>query len=361
MKDLKLYKHSKRVEKPNRYAMPVNEFTLDQVEEFNEIYFYIKDHYTRVEPTPSKSISYERSIRYKSRYIVITNNSKFEICLVCDKGCYRFLIGEKIDKEVNCVSGKKAVRQLLRTAKKLSVDLTKYAVSTEEGKRIKEQIDSPLIEEYCLKRILTHKEYIGGVHHLDLNSSYASRISEAIPELRPLFEYIYERREKNNNYFKHVLTNSIGCFQSPFCLNPTNYKKIAPYALASLAKIAINNTRKMIELYCDKLTKSGREVILTNTDGIRYKGELYHDVNEGVGLCQRKHDHVNVDLLVKSKGAYQFRENGIVKTILRGRTNLDSYIARDNRERGRILDETIYVKRYKFDLEKGVIADNEKI
>lgn len=361
MKELRLYKHTKRNEKPNRYTLPLNNISLDDVEEFNEIYFYIRDKYSRVKPTKSNSIPYNGAIRYKGRYIVIASANKFEIVLVCIEGCYRFILGENIDHEQNPVSGKRAIKQLFRTAKKLNIDLSKYEQETAEGVKTKEEIESPLIEEFCLKKVLPYKEVIGNVHHLDLNSSYASRIAEAFPELKPLFDYMYERRHNNNNYFKHVLTNSIGCFQSPFCLSFKNKNKIKPFAFANLSKIAINGTRKLIEEYCQILANSGRQILLTNTDGIRYSGEIYHDENEGSELCQRRNDHINTDLLVKSKGAYQYRENGVVHTIVRGRTNLDAVKERNTRERGEILKKSISVQRYKWDDNKGVIADNEKI
>lgn len=361
--DLRKYEHTKFTEKPNRFAMKLNEFTLDDIEEFNAIYQFAKANYMRVNPTPSGSMPYDRGIKNYFRYMVLISTMRYELVIVCNIGCFRFTIGSPTNSKADDnISGKKAVKKIYELARKFRVDLEPYACSVSEGKKIKETIMSPLIDEYCLKVGLPYKYFLDGdVHHLDLNSSYASRICDAVIELRPIYEYLFERRHEKDGYYKHVLTNHIGCWQSVFCPKYRNPRKTAPYQFAKLSKIAVDGTRLIIEEYCRKLKASGRKVILTNTDGIWYQGEIYHDENEGSKLGQWHNDHVNCQLLVKSKGAYQYVENGVCHTILRGRTNFDKVLDRTEWEFGQILDESIHLQRYAWSDEIGVVEDYGKI
>ena len=109
---------------------------------------------------------------------------------------------------------------------------------------------------------------------------------QAMVPLKPLYENMYNQRHEKDEYYKHVLTNHIGCWQSEYCPDVSNAGKLAPYQFANLSKIAVNETRHLIEKYIVELRKAGRKVLLTNTDGIWYQGELFHDENEGSSLGQ---------------------------------------------------------------------------
>lgn len=363
--NIRQYKHKRRTNKPNRFALEINEFALDEegIKEFNAIYQYCKANYRRVEATNSEAIPYNNAFKNYFRYCVIITSTRFELDLIAKEGCYRWTIGSKpVNEKENAISGKKAVRQVYALARKLKIDLTPYASSVEEGRKIKETILSPLIEEYCLKGVLQYKMIEDGkVHHLDLNSSYASRICEVVEELKPLYQYLFDKRHEDDNFYKHVLTNHIGCWQSLFCPKYHDSRKCSPYQFAKLSKIAIDNTRHLIEHYLKKLIENGRTPLLTNTDGIWYHGELFHDEFEGEGLGKRHHDHINCNILIKSKGAYQYQENGITYTIVRGRTNLDTILDRTERKFGQILDDELILKQYGWDNDKGVITNYGKI
>lgn len=354
--NLKNYQHLNFTHKPNKLQMKPIELAFTDMDEFNKVYKYCKENFMKVEPTKSGSMPYNNKVKLHSRYMIIQSKTKIELTIVCFQGCYRFIIGNKRDEEKNPVSGRKAVRAIYDKAKELNIDLAKYAVSSEEGAQIKTEIVSPAIQEYCIPgRVYTN------VHHLDLNSSYASRISEVYPELKPLFENMYSQRHNNDGYYKHVLTNSIGCWQSEFCVDIfSNRAQSKPYQFANLSKIAVNNTRALIETYIDKLNKAGRKVLLTNTDGIWYQGDIYTDENTGPNLCQWKNDHTNCKFIMKSRGAYQFVENNICKTVVRGTTLLDKEKAREDWTFGEIFNNII-MEYYAFDEAEGVVKYGKEI
>lgn len=342
------YLHTSFTYKANKLQIPPVEMPFAAMEEFNEIYQYVKTHFMKVEPTKSKSIPCGSPWNMYSRYMIVEGRNKIELTIVCHEGCYRFLIGNKRNEDKNPVSGKEAVRAIYKAAKEIGIDLSKYKVDKNTGLKLKNEIHAPHIKMYGVAGLA-----YTNVHHLDLNSSYASRIIEKEPDFKTLYEYMYIRRHDYDEYYKHVLTNHIGCWQSQYCPDYNDPGKIAPYQFAGLSKIAVNETYNMIEYYVDKLTKAGRKVLLTNTDGIWYQGDLFHDENEGDKLGQWKNDHKNCKLLMKSKGAYQYVEGGKCHSVVRGLTLLDREKDRDDWEFGEILNQ-VNVEYYVFNEEVGV-------
>lgn len=340
---------------PNKSKIHINRLTFENVDEFNEVYQYIKNHYERTTPNPSTGMPFNRNCKYDERYIVNLGNQRFEIVLVCNEGCYRFLLQNKKQKG-NEVSGRKSCREVYDKAKEFGIDFSDYMV--ENGSDYKEEIVSPHIEvldKVYVNRVLTN------VSHIDLNSSYASRISEKYPEFKPMYNSLYQMRKDNNDYFKHVLTNHIGCWQSKYCVNPKDNRTSIPYALANLSKIAINGTREIIEDMIIKLEDSNRVPLLTNTDGIWYFGDLYHDENEGEELCQWKNDHTNCKFLMVSKGAYQYEdENGVCTSVVRGISNLDAIEPDRTKWKFGDIRKIHTITVWKWDDEIGVVKDYEE-
>lgn len=340
--------------KVNKKKLPINTLNFDRLEEFNEIYLYCKKHFRETKPTPSGGISIAPNERMHERYFVLKANQRYELDVVCAEGCYRFLLmGKK--KETNTIRGTTAVRQIYKKAYELEIDLMKYACTTEEGKKIKEEIMSPHIK-VLVPAVLNKK--LSNIYHLDLKSSYASRIVEEYPELYTLYNYMYQQRKFKNEFYKHVLTNSIGCFQSRYCPDILLPRHTKPFMLAKLAKVAVNGTVKLVDYYVNKLRENGFVPILTNTDGIWYyapNNEPYHDDREGVELGCWENDHKNCDFLMTSVGSYQYVENGVCHSVVRGKCNLDSIEPdRDKWEFGFILIMK-EVCMYNFDKEKGVV------
>lgn len=350
--NLEKYKHIEYKIKPNKNRIPINNFTFEDLDEFNEVYQFVRNNFKLVKHTQSQGISNKVSERLHERYFIVKGNQRFELVVICLEGCYRFLLQNK-KKEGNVISGQQACRSIYKYADKYGMDLNKYSNTSEEGKEIKKQIESPHIQ--CLKPIMLGK-IIKNVYHMDFKSSYASRICEKYPELKPMYDDIYSRRKANDGYYKHVLTNSIGAWQSPFCVDYNSRHKTVPYQFANLSKIAINGTRAKIEEKLVKLKRKGMIPLLTNTDGIWYYSEkgAYHDEDEGTELGCWENDHVNCDFLMTSVGAYQYVEDGVCHSVVRGLCNLD--LIEKDRTKWKFGDikKLREVFTYRFDEEKGV-------
>ena len=349
------YEHKQFKLKLNKNQLPLNNFTFEELDEFNNIYYYIRDKYELVKCTPSHGICNKINQKFNERYFIVKGNQRFEMILISNEGCYRFLLQNK-KAEDNTVSGQQACRSVYNKCDEYHINLLKY--STEDGLQAKSEIEKPHIE--VLEKIVLGKP-IDNVYHMDFKSSYASRISEAYPELRPMYEDIYSHRKENDGYYKHVLTNSIGCWQSEYCVDYTNRYKIKPYQFANLSKTAINGTRAKVEEMIVKLDNANRVPLLTNTDGIWYYSNRgpYHDENEGNQLGNWENDHLDCKFIMVSKGAYQYVENGKCETVVRGICNLDAIEQdRSKWEFGFIKDmDDVYT--YKFDYDKGVYKTYE--
>ncbi len=319
--NLEKYKHIKYQLKPNKNKIPINHFTFEDLDEFNSIYKYARDHYKLVKHTQSQGISTKINERLHERYFVVKGNQRFELVIICNSGCYRFLLQNK-KKEDNEISGQEACKQIYKFADKYNIDFNRYSNDSDTGKDIKTEIESPHIQ--VLQKLMLDK-VIHHVYHIDFKSSYASRICEAHPELKDMYTEIYSKRKENDGYYKHILTNSIGCWQSPYCVDYTTRYKSVPFQFANLAKTAINGTRAKIEEKIKQLKKKGMVPLLTNTDGIWYYSDhgAYHDSEEGNQLGNWENDHNDCDFLMVSVGAYQYLENGKCKSVVRGLCNLD--------------------------------------
>lgn len=126
---------------------------------------------------------------------------------------------------------------------------------------------------------------------------------------------------------------------------------------ANLARDAIADNNKRIFDLAFELTISGREVIGYNTDGIWYRGEIYHGNGEGDNLGEWHNDHINCLFRSKSDGAYEFIEDGKYMAVVRGNTSFDAIEPdRNNWHWGDIYKGTLLT--FKFDEEKGVIYEN---
>ena len=349
------YKGKPFSHKPNKKKLPINNLYFENLKEFNRIYKYCRRNFREVKPTPSGGISYHISEKFHERYFVIKGNQRYELCVVCLEGCYRFVLMGKPSSKKDTLKGTTAVRQIYKKANELGIDMSKYACESLEGKRIKETIVNPHIE--VLAPVVIGRQ-VKKVFHLDLKSSYASQIVKAYPELYDLYDYMYQQRKLRNEYYKHVLTNSIGCFQSVYCPDVLLPRHSRPYQFAKLAKTAVNGTRAEIEKYITLLKEKGFIPLLTNTDGIWYyssTGEPYHDENEGSELGNWETDHKNCLFLMASVGAYQYVEDGICHTVVRGKCNLDSIEPDRSKWNFGAIMKIKDIVAYTFDEREGVV------
>lgn len=353
--DLTIYNHIEFNLKPNKNKIPINHFTFEQLEEFNKIYFYARDNFMKVSSTKSRGISIKASEKFHERYFVSKGNQRFELVIICKLGCFRFLLHNK-KAEDNTITGQQSCRSMYKWADNFRINMNKYA--TNNGLEEKKKIESPHIK--MLSPVLRYID-TPDVYHIDFRSSYASRICEAYPELKPMYECIFEHRKDNDGYYKHVLTNSIGAWQSEYCVDYNNRHATKPYQFASLSRIAINGTRAKVVNMIAKLEKVGMRPLLTNTDGIWYYSEKgpYHDEDEGDELCNWQTDHSNCKFLMVSSGAYQYVEDGVCHTVVRGLCKLDALEPdRTKWKFGDIKNISEFVV-YKFDENKGVYKTYE--
>ena len=353
---LENYKFKEHSKLPNKKKLPINRITFDDLDEFNRIYKYCRSNYMEVKPTKSQGISNSPLEKLHSRWFCIKGNQRFELVLISWEGDYRFILENQRLKS-NTIHGTTAVREIFRKADEYGIDMTKYMCDSKKGMEIKQTIESPHIEIICPEMV---GKRVKNVFHMDFKSSYASRIVEVYPELYELYNFMYKQRKFKNEHYKHVLTNSIGCFQSSYCPDYITRRKTKPYSFAILSKVAVNGTRHLVERYINILKENNFVPLLTNTDGIWYyspTGQPYHDKNEGTELCQWENDHKDCQFIMVSKGAYQYLEKNRCKTVIRGKCNLDSEEPdRDKWEFGCILFLQD-ICTYKLDPKKGVIRE----
>lgn len=194
--------------------------------------------------------------------------------------------------------GRKAFRALTSECKRQGVDLEKYAVA--DGERVKGEIEKPIIKVFKRYREIQH------VHHLDINSAWASACAAEFPELRGVFERLYAKD-------KAIVNMALGFCQSEYC----------GYRFAALAKAGINGTNERIINLMTKLTMADFEVVAVNTDGIWYydckdAGRVYTDEDEGKGFGKWKTDHRDCVFDGYSNGQYWFIEDGKFNVRARG-------------------------------------------
>ena len=298
----------------NAVKKPV--FLLNLIVEFKKHNFIIstlkKLNFKQLKYTNSGAIAANQIASYSGGYDLVVSKigEVFRgsiITITLFDRIWKFFFGNWSNEEHK--SGYAAYRAFMRECTKENITLNDYAVSVDEGKAIKETINSPSIKFFGDSSL-----FYDHVHHIDLVSAYASAIMDRYPEFKPVFAKL-SKFEKNA---------AIGFFQSKFC----------QFKFAHLAKIAINTTREIIDNLCDTLLEQGYELLATNTDGIWYydptgRMRMYHDANEGHAYGKWHHDHVDVKWHGISPGAYMYIEKGKLKPVVRGWTIIDSIKPRD--------------------------------
>lgn len=229
------------------------------------------------------------------------------------------------------LTGGQAYRILREEFKKDGIDLAEYA--TDDGEEVKATIEKPLISTTTYVKCGEEHVY-DHVHHLDLHSAYPSGLAFYHPELKGTVERIYNKRKDTQNGGKRLklaLDASIGYFQSEYCI--IDHHK---YALSVLARDAIQWCRDTILELTTLLLEAGYVPLAYNTDGIWYRkrsggsSEPFHCKLEGSTLGTYANDHINCRIRWKSKGSYEYIEDGVYHPVQRGHTTLDSFKPREN-------------------------------
>ena len=313
--------------KINFTKIPVTSFGYNEqdIKKFNQIYrFIIKHIHKKITRTKSGGICVKEEEIRGNQYDIRHTTTIIELTFKYESRWYRVQIGykKKTDDDKK-VYGTQAWKIFLRLCKKYDIDITKFKLeSKEKGLEEKSQICKPLIE---FGEDGKENKIYENCHHLDFNSSYAYGISNYVPDLKPVIEEIYYKRNTHEEY-KNVLAILHGYMQSE-CVH---------YLYSDIARFANQDNRDRVLELALKLKASGKKIILFNTDGIWYQDdEMYHDENEGTELGKWKHDYINCKLRCKSKGCYEIIGTK-VKTnetkyfpFLRGSTTYERQVPRD--------------------------------
>lgn len=347
LKELLKLKHSPITKKVNYIKIPCTAFNMNDegASLFNKYFRWIKEKgFNRIVRTPSGGISIERRNFKPPMWDVRATKSLIELTIVIKEGCWRlqFRIIPKETDGGNTLYGSTSFKIFKQKCLEYGIDLDNYIISN--GEEVKKEIERPLIQ---LERPTYKDKVFENVHHLDFHSSYPTGLINTHPEFKEAIEWMYEHRKEDNGKWKLVLNATIGYMQSLDCCDAR---------WAHLSRDAINDNNKRIREIADKLRESGRIVISYNTDGIWYKGEVYHDDNEGKQLGTWENDHINCTFRAKSAGSYEFIENGKYTPVVRGFTRLDTVKERKYWSWGDIyrIDAAPLVYRW---TENGIVRD----
>lgn len=319
------YKSSNPTMKPNKMLIPVNNFGFndDDIKEFNDIYLYClkmekEEIFSRqFVITKSGGISIKQGNIKGCMWLLTVTKSIAEILIRnIDARYYRFIIGfKKNETNKESMWGRKAFFIYTNELKKDNFDINSLAISTEEGKAIKETIPSPKID-----LLVPAERTYYNAHHIDLNSAFNAGMMKAYPQLEKTVRRMYNMRKEYTEY-KNVLNMTQGVMQS----------SLTQYRFSHISKAGYVFTNEQIEIMSKKLQESGRRVLSYNTDGIWYQGDLYEDDTFGSDIGQWKTDYKNCKIRYKSKGAYEFiDENGVYKPVVRGELSIERTNPREN-------------------------------
>lgn len=334
-------KHAEPSRNTNYLLIPVVNFDMNEegARQFNKYYNWIKSlNLPLIERTPSGGIAKGSNIPKVSWDCTVKRNS-VEVTLLLPEGSWRLQIRSKLPKDL---SGRKAFTLFKKLLLKRGIDLDSYAI--EDGERVKRFIERPLIK--LSYESLANIE-LKGVNHIDFHSSYAGGLANTHPEFAPLLKELYQKREKKEEY-KNILNFSIGFMQSKTCCNAR---------WAHLSKDAIHDNNARMKKLAETLEKKGRIIILYNTDGIWYKGKVYHGEGEGEGLGEWHNDHIDCLFRARSAGAYEFIENGVYYPVVRG-VSLEK---RESWSWGDIYSPDAEPDMLTFDEERGVLINGKVV
>ena len=300
---------------PNLLEIPNNklQMTSDNAKLFNTLVKYCEENnYHTIKWTKSGGIAQGKKVFMLPSYGIKMVGKTTVVLVICTSKFYRFTFGIA-RKEQKDISGYASFKAFKQTCEKYDINIDDYAI--DNGEEYKENFPIPyrkLYNERFADIVLEN------VHHIDLNSSFMSGLASSYPEFKPVVEELYSKR-KENEIYKAILTHTYGYLQSEL----VNYK----YILLSKAMVDYNNA--YLDSLTNKLKESGRIILAYNADGIWYKGDIYHDENEGKNIGQYKNDHTNCTIRFRSPNAYEFIENDKYHAVISGLTRLDKIKPRE--------------------------------
>lgn len=344
---LEKYKHVPLIVEANYKLIPVTMFDINDegMEAFNEIFEFIKnyDSITKLQRTKSGGVSISRKSFLPPMYDVRSSRSCVEITVLVKEGMWRFQFRKNFEQCATTIGGTQATNTFKKKVKELSnINLEDYLI--ENGIEERASVPKYIIkndERFCPTADCIEKAAVWtNVHHIDFHSSFAGGLANTYPEFRPTLEYFYNKR-KENAIFKGVLNSLIGNMWSEHYMN---------CGYVRLAKAAITDNNDRINKITKDLEDAGRIPLLWNTDGVWYFGDVFHGEGEGKGLGQWENDHIDCTFRIKSKGSYEFIENGEYHPVVRG-VPADKKV---NWKWGSIFEKEAEPQMYAFNEEKGI-------
>lgn len=299
--------HAPLTLKINYLLIPVTQFDIspEGAKQFNVIYKWLESRrgWSTIPRTKSGGIKIGKELMFPSWDIKKSRNC-IELTILAEEGMWRIQFRVKTAEQK--MSGHTAFVRLKRYLLAKGIDLDKYAI--QNGAEVKATITPAPIG---LARLMYVNHTFNDVHHIDFHSSYPAGLVNTHPEFKEVISEIYEKRHEDE-VNKAILNYSIGFMQSIIGCGAR---------WAHLSKDAIHDNNKRVLELGKKLEKTGRVVLMYNTDGIWYMGAIYHGDGEGDGLGQWTNDHTNCQWRAKSDGAYEYIENGEYHPIIRGVSN----------------------------------------
>lgn len=352
--DLEFYNNAKMTLKPNQMLIPVTTFsaTMEGARLFNEIYLFLnKQDLGEIKRTKSGGICIKADAFRGNCWDIRSSKACVEITVI-HGGMWRFQFRSKMDDGKKHLYGSQAFSIFKKECIKNGINLEDYMISKEEGLAVKETIAKPLIaldRTVFPEKKLTYER----AYHIDFHNSYPAGLVNTHEEFRPVIEKFYKGRKEHEEY-KDVLNLSIGFMQ----------RKDNP-VWAHLSKDAIEDNVKRVKALAQELKKNHYRILSYNTDGIWYQDMYslgaYHGEGEGEGLGEWHNDHKNCKIRYKSKGSYEYMEDGKYTAVVRGCTKLDSIKDRKDWSWGDIFKTDAVPFRYAFVKDQGIIVIEEEL
>lgn len=307
-------------------------------DKYNEIVTQLQSRtdFVKCVRTPSKGISTKGNLKYSNQYFIEWFRWGIEVFIVMyiDRERYsvRYHFGTALrgDEGQKKYSGRKALNRFREDLAKCGINLDDYAIPN--GREVKETIEKAMIWVDPLAISYT----LENCHHIDFHSSHPAGMMKAFPEFAPTIQHYYDLRKKNAIY-KSQLNMLWGALQSI---------SLCGARWAHISKEGIADTNRRLRDIANRLKESGRTLIAFNTDGVWYQGEVYHGEGEGENIGEWHNDHINCTLRYKSRGCYEFIEDGVYYPVVRGYTKLDKEKTRDQWQWGDIYKSDAVVIKF---------------
>ena len=322
-----------KLKKINYYDIPVISlnFSEENVEVFNSIVCWLEaSNFFPIIRTSSNGICTDKGKGAKwPAFDVRERGTGVELTIVSNAyGCYRIQMRNSsedlFEDNKMKINGRTAFYKFKDVCKKFGINLKDYMEKDKKQCKInKESIEDAKI---CfLNKVIESKVLFGNkggpstlrnMFHIDFHSSYMSGLVNTHPEFKEVVNHIYDKRKEDNGYYKAILNMTQGYMQSWLC----------GCRWAHLSKDMIHDNNRRIDELTKDLIKAGKKPILYNTDGIWYyssNGEAYHGPGEGKGIGTWENDHLSCTFRCKSKGCYEYIENGVYHPVVRGLTRYD--------------------------------------